>query len=77
MLDDRGMFDWVFHHIWEAASLHNGLMLERMDYMIKQGKYTVNQRTLVGENSPLHFAVIYENLKAIEFLCRQTDIRIN
>jgi hypothetical protein len=42
MLDDRGMYDWIFHHIWEASSTVNSYMLERLDVLIKQGKYHVN-----------------------------------
>jgi len=30
----------------------------------------------VGKNTALHFAVLNENLKAIEILCNQIDIKI-
>lgn len=31
---------------------------------------------MVGKNTPLHFAVLNENLKAIEIICNQIDIKI-
>jgi len=49
-------------------------MIERLEWLIKSEKYSVNQKTLIGQNSPLHFAVIHENLKAIEMLCKHNEI---
>lgn len=69
-MDDKGKFDHLFHHIWEMATIGSSNSIERMEKLLKSQKYTVNQKTLVGHNTPLHFAVINENLKAIEFLCR-------
>ncbi|CDW77129.1 ankyrin repeat [Stylonychia lemnae] len=77
MLDDRGKYDNIFHHIWEACSINNSQMMERLEWLVKTEKYYVNQKTLVGQNTPLHFAVIHENLKAIEFLCKHNEIQIN
>ena len=45
-------------------------MIEKLDILLKHGKYSVNQKTLIGLNTPLHFAVLNENLKAIEYLCK-------
>eukprot|EP00347_Sterkiella_histriomuscorum_P008302 403345605 len=77
MLDDKSKYENIFHHIWEAASIQSTIMIERLDWFIKTEKYECNQKTLIGQNSPLHFAVIYENLKAIELLCKQSDISIH
>lgn len=77
MQDDKGKYDNIFHHIWEAVSISNSQMLERIDWLIKSENYDINQKTLVGLNTPLHFAVIHENLKAIETLCKHNNIIIN
>lgn len=63
----------IFHHIWEASSFN----VDRIDHLIKLGKYNVNQKTLVGLNTPMHFAVLYENYKAIEALSKYPDILLN
>jgi hypothetical protein len=76
-MDDKGKFDYIFHHIWEAASMGTNTSLDRLDWLIKTEKYTINQKTLVGLNTPLHFAVIHENLKAIDYLCRYSEILLN
>lgn len=73
-LDDKGKFDYIIHHIWEAATNNN---IDRIEWLIKNGKQDLNQKTLVGLNTPLHFAVINESLKAIEFLCRQPEILLS
>ena len=70
VLDDKNKFDYLFHHIWEHASISSSSSVERMEWLIKNKKQSANQKTLVGQNTPLHFAVINENLKAIEFLCK-------
>ena len=77
MLDDKGIFDNIFFHVWAAASLPTQQGYERLDWLIKSEKFSANQKTLIGQNTPLHFAVINENLKAIEILCRNNDVRIN
>lgn len=35
----------------------------------------VNKQTYIGKNSPLHFAVIYENVEAVKLLLKEEDIQ--
>lgn len=42
MLDDKGKYENIFHHIWEASSISNSLMNERLEWLIKTEKYNVN-----------------------------------
>lgn len=44
--------------------------LERLEWLISSNKQSINQKTLVGQNTPLHFAVVHENLKIVEYICR-------
>jgi ankyrin repeat protein len=44
--------------------------------LLKNNKYDSTQKTLVGLNTPLHFAVLHENIKCIELLSRQSDISV-
>jgi hypothetical protein len=70
MLMDKGKFEHLFHHIWEMASIGSSNSIERIEKLIKSKTFSVNQKTIVGQNTPLHFAVMYENLKTIEYLCK-------
>lgn len=42
MLDDKGRFEELTHHIWEAASSSSTESLQRLDIMIKSGNYDIN-----------------------------------
>lgn len=42
MLDDKGIFENIFFHIWTAASLPTQLGYERLDWLIKTEKFSVN-----------------------------------
>jgi len=71
-LDDKHRFQSIFHHIWQAASSLNHEV--RLEYLIRTKQYNINEKTLVGQNTPLHFAIIKENSKAIKYLLQQPDI---
>ncbi len=76
-MDQKGNYDVIFYHIWVSASTATQPALERLDWLLKTEKYGINDKTLIGLNTPLHFAVINENLKAIELLCRSNEILMN
>ena len=76
MLDFHGDYQNIFNHIWSAASQQSQAANDHLSYILESNIYNANQKTLVGKNTALHFAVLNENLKAIEILCNQIDIKI-
>eukprot|EP00347_Sterkiella_histriomuscorum_P004875 403358755 len=75
-LDDKKKYTLVFNHIWSVVSLCTPSNMEQLDFLIQSEKFQVNQKTLIGQNTPLHIAVINENLKAIEYLCKYQEINL-
>lgn len=66
----------IIYHIWESISIpKSGYHLERFQMLIKEGVYSVNEQTLQGLNTPLHFAVIYENVKTFTLLMKYNEIK--
>jgi hypothetical protein len=41
-MDDNGKFDYIFHHVWEAASVGTNTGIDRLDWLIKSELYNVN-----------------------------------
>ncbi len=76
MLDEAKKYEWIFNHVWGAASSQSQQALESLEASLVTEKYQVNQKTLIGQNTPLHLAVLNENFKAIEYLCRFSDINL-
>ena len=37
----------------------------------------MNRLTYIGKNSPLHFAVLYENLEAVKLLLKSETINLD
>ena len=48
-------------HIWEAASVKTQTD-QRLREIIDNDEVNVNKQTYIGKNSPLHFAVVHENI---------------
>ena len=42
ILDDKCKFEHIFHHVWESASLSHSYGLERLDWLIKTERYSIN-----------------------------------
>lgn len=42
MLDDKGIYHDIFHHIWEAASINSSVGIERLEWLLRTEKYAVN-----------------------------------
>jgi len=76
VLDKRQEFTHLFNNIWEAAKQHDG-GADRLKYLISKKVYQVNEKTSVGLNTALHFAVYYENVKAVKYLLRCKGILLN
>ncbi|CDW77519.1 ankyrin repeat [Stylonychia lemnae] len=77
MIDDKKKYEDIFNHIWSSVAICSPSNLEHLEHLITNDKFTVNQKTLIGQNSPLHIAVINENFKAIEHLCKYRDINLH
>ena len=73
-LDEAKQFDALFNHVWAAAA--SPAALEALEALLVTERYHCNQKTLVGLNTPLHLAVLNENVKAIEYLCRFPDVNL-
>ena len=70
--DAKKVFYDTVYHIWGACCFKQ--QIERVENLIKNGTYTINQQTIKGGNTPLHFAVIHENIKCIAKLSMNPTI---
>eukprot|EP00347_Sterkiella_histriomuscorum_P015552 403356602 len=76
--DRKKRFYDTVYHIWDcASSVKSQSALERLLTLIKNGAYKINQQTVQGQNTALHFAVMYENIKAIALLLKQPGVSMN
>ncbi|CDW77266.1 ankyrin repeat [Stylonychia lemnae] len=76
--DRKKRFYDTIYHVWESASiLKSGTAFDRLNQLIKNGTYKVNQQTIQGLNTPLHFAVMHENVKAMQALLKFPGIQMN
>lgn len=61
-------------NIWELCSIRNDASFDRVNQYLQKKIYSVNDKTVKGLNTPLHFAVYYENLKMIKLLTKDKTL---
>ena len=65
MISTRALPRELFSHVWEFAAAKSSSALQKLQDLIDSGTFDVNEQTLIGRNTPLHFAALYENFKAL------------
>ena len=74
-LDLHKKFIQIFENVWEVSS--KSRLIDKLRKGISWGKFPINEQTPIGLNTPLHFAVMHENIKAISLLMSQEGILKN
>jgi ankyrin repeat protein len=51
-------------------------VIEKINQQLAKRIYSASEKSLKGFNTPLHFAVYYENLKVIRYLLKDRNVNV-
>eukprot|EP00347_Sterkiella_histriomuscorum_P006025 403354358 len=73
--DCNRKFTHLFQNIWEICTQRTQTGFEKLQQTLKNHSdlYHADTQTPYGQNTPLHFAVIYNNTRALRFLVQHIE----
>ncbi|CDW82347.1 ankyrin repeat [Stylonychia lemnae] len=74
-MDTQKKYVNLFQNIWDCAATKTHTAFEKLQYLLRNCSDNQNSesRTLYGMNTPLHFAVIFNNPKALRLLVQNIE----
>ena len=70
-LDNKKKYFDLVYSIWNCAALKN--YLEQLQMLQTTAPYGINIQTPLGLNTPMHFAVVYENVRGVSLLASNDE----